>query len=348
MNNFLKINNPIPKLNFKDVLIVPNGVSLISSRRQVSLETNIPFTMKNRNLGWKGVPIVSSNMDTVTNLDTFDILSKEKYISCFPKYLNEKWLNDTQIPPQLEQTEYYILSCGINDYITATQLIQRLKDNNINVKFLCIDTPNGYLSELQDISLCIRNYFPDLIIIAGNVVTPEITYDLIKYSGVNIVKCGIGSGAVCDTRLKTGVGYPQLSAILECSEAAHEANGYLMSDGGIRSPSDIAKAFAAGADFVMCGNIFAAHKESPGESVIVDSKEYKSFYGMSSKKANEKYAGGLKDYRTSEGSEILVPERGNLLDTIKDINGGLRSACAYLNSSNLDEFYFNSKFIKIL
>jgi len=347
MNSFIKIANNVPKLNFKDVNIIPVR-SNVSSRANVNLHVNLDFDLKKRRQGWCGIPIISSNMDTVTNLNTFDVLSNYNYLSCFPKYFNEYWLNELKIPDQLTKTEHYMLSAGINDYVYALQLIQRLKrEFDINVKFLCIDTPNGYLTELQDITLTIREHFPDLIIVAGNVVTPEITYDLIKYSGVNIIKCGIGSGGACETSKKTGVGYPQLSAVLECSAAAHEAGGYLISDGGITDIGDIAKAFSAGADFVMCGSLFSGHDESPGDICTLDGKELKSFYGMSSKKANDLYSGGLKDYRTAEGAELYIPLKGSLKNTIRDINGGLRSACTYVNAEDLTDFYLNSRLVKI-
>jgi GMP reductase len=236
-----------------------------------------------------------------------------------------------------------MLSCGIKreDYSEMVKTINNFRENDVKIKFICIDVANGYLTQMHEVCSLFRELYPDIVIVAGNVVTPECIYDLIKIHGVNIVKVGIGSGSVCETRLKTGVGYPQLGAVIDCAQAAHEAGGYIISDGGIKNPCDIAKAFAGGADFVMAGGIFAGHTESPGKMV----DNCKELYGMSSKEANEKYNGGLKNYRTSEGKKILVPVKGPLENTIKDINGGLRSACTYVNARNLDELYLNAEFV---
>ena len=289
-------------------------------------------------------------MDTVTNLDTFSVFSKYNYITCFPKHFN-KIFNESynsNFPQEFRETDRYMLSCGINrdDYSELIKTLNNFRSNDIKVKFICIDVANGYLTRMHDVCRLFRELYPEIIIAAGNVVTPECIYDLIKIHGVNIVKVGIGSGSVCETRLKTGVGYPQFGAVVECSQAAHEAGGYIISDGGIRDPCDIAKAFGAGADFVMGGGIFAGHDESPGIiTVDQNGNKFKEFYGMSSKEANEKYNGGLKNYRTSEGKKTQIPLKGLLEDTIKDINGGLRSACTYVDATNLDEFHNNAKFI---
>jgi GMP reductase len=185
-------------------------------------------------------------------------------------------------------------------------------------------------------------------LVAGNVVTPERVYDLIKVHRVNIVKVGIGSGMACETRLKTGVGFPQLSAVIDCSIAAHQAGGYIISDGGIKDPCDIVKAFAGGADFVMAGGIFSGHHESPGTEVIDKyGDHFKQFYGMSSIPANNLYNGGLKEYRTSEGKSLKIPLKGHLQNTILDINGGIRSACTYINANCIEEIYKNSNFVLI-
>lgn len=332
-------------IDFKDTLIVPKK-SNISSRKMVSLTKKLTFKTKNKDIQWEGVPIISSNMDTVSNLNTFSILKANNYITCFPKHFNKIWNEENPVyPSELIYVDNYMLTCGIGfeDKTEIVRLINNLENSGIKVKFICIDVANGYLKQMHDTCSFFRDLYPDIVITAGNVVTPECIYDLIKKHGVNIVKVGIGSGSVCETRLKTGVGYPQLQAIMDCSTAAHEAGGYIISDGGIKNPCDIAKAFAGGADFVMGGNIFAGHDESPGEVI----ENCKVFYGMSSQEANELYNGGLKDYRTSEGKKISIPLKGPLQNTIMDINGGLRSACTYVNASNLDDFYLNTQFVSI-
>jgi len=714
MNNILyKFRSNSRKLDFKDVLIVPKKTYL-SSRKDVNL--NREFYFKNQHTMWKGCPIISANMDTVSNLDTFNVLKDYNYLTCFPKHFNNIWYSMEQLPiKELSYVDNYMLSCGTNenDKINLINIISRLKDNHINVKFVCVDVANGYMNTLGDTCKKIRDWYPNIILVAGNVVTPEIVEDLIIDCGVNIVKCGIGGGcfskdtrvlmangtyknisnikvgdfvinrdgesvrvknvinngikdvfniktknwydniyvtgnhqfwtndeaatkrmgfkrsmsapslwkalddidsrknftllpktikwdlpeklridmwlnneeiekdetyinikddkmlinrfiessydlgyivgnyllngqdeilflddekmyykivnslknvfgskynfeinkfemdnidfnyikfenkyiekvlkdfvekrglkskyyckdifyirgifdalidcegsietskelyniysfgnsnnkmielfnwccmnlgyslfvsedkkkinklkagqtgpyyyvrthsnnskkmgdymrssfeskipsiametwdievdcpthsfiannsivhnSVCETRLKAGVGYPQLSCVLECAEAAHKAGGYIISDGGIIYPCDLVKAFAGGADFVMGGSIFAGHNESPGETIVdsVTNKRYKLFYGMSSKEAVDKYNNGMKDYRTSEGKVVKIPIKGDLKDTILDINGGIRSACTYVNARNIGALYDNTQFILV-
>jgi len=328
--------------DFRNVLITPKKSSL-RTRKEVNLNTNFTFKTPGGQVNWCGVPIISSNMDTVSNLHTCQVLRQHNYLTCFPKHFNKQFDNYL-FPDELHCVENYMLSCGTNDYLDAVSLINRLKYDNIKVKFLCVDIANGYIQPLQDTCKILRNTFPDIVLAAGNVVTPEIVEELIEDCGVNIVKVGIGSGSVCETRLKTGVGYPQLSAVIECSWAAESAGGYIISDGGITSPSDICKAFAGGANFVMVGGMFAGHSESPGDLLMENGETYKLCYGMSSKEANEKYNGGMKDYRTSEGKVKNIKLKCPLEQTIKDINGGIRSACTYVNARNIPELSQNAEF----
>ena len=619
------------KLDYKDVLIVPRK-SNIYSRNLVNLERKLTFPTQTK---WQGIPIISSNMDTVTGIESFDVLRQNKYISCFPKHLNQEWLHNPPIE-SLRFTDNYILSCGVNedDYVTLMCLIDKLATQDIKVKFICLDIANGYLTKLVDVVKEFRQKYTDMIIVAGNVVTPEATQDLIQ-AGANIVKCGIGcftkdtkvltscgeykyintleegesiisgngkptivkrviykgkkkvirlvsniwngftrmtndhkflvthldntdiqwaeiastqpsvtklltprkiqwdlpiqytinnsmpsryqlgfligtvlqfgefhdgkiqifdtplahqnivklakilkllkvkfvknqfaavtsldiidnslclflytcmitnmnskflatnksfinglydsikniqslncktldifnwcslnlhkavtqdvlhtknsfthvdimniknlaetedvwdievecpshsfianncivhnSGSVCETRIKTGVGYPQLSAVLECAPVAHSHGGYLISDGGIIHPGDIVKAMAAGADFVMLGSLLAGHQESPGNLELNprDNKWYKTFYGMASAAAAYQHHGELKQYRTAEGKCVKIPYKGMLKNTINDINGGIRSACTYINAENIEQLYKNSEFILV-
>ena len=348
MYNGRKVLSSRPKLDFKDVLIVPNKTS-IKSRKDVSLTRKIHFN--NNNISWTGTPIIASNMDTVSGMESFNVLRQYEYITCFPKAYNIKWLHEPIIPEELKYTDNYMLSCGVSDLEIniLCNLIDSLSLKGIAVKFICIDVANGYMTSLSDACLRLRETYPDIIIVAGNVVTPDRTYNLIKNSGVNIVKVGIGSGSVCTTRLKAGVGYPQLSAVLECSEAAKSANGYTISDGGIIHPCDVSKAFGAGADFVMCGSVFAGHEESPGKTIIdpLTQQKYKSFYGMSSETANNKYNNGLQKYRSAEGKEVTIPLKGSLHDTINDLNGSIRSTCTYTNSHSIEKLATNTHFILV-
>ena len=181
---------------------------------------------------------------------------------------------------------------------------------------------------------------------AGNVVTGEMVEELILV-GADIIKVGIGPGSVCTTRVKTGVGYPQLSAIIECADAAHGLGGQIISDGGCEIPGDVAKAFGGGADFVMMGGMFAGHEESGGELIEVDGKQFRKFYGMSSKTAMDKHAGGVANYRASEGKTVTIPYRGEVEETVKDILGGIRSTCTYVGASRLKELTKRTTFIRV-
>lgn len=288
------------KLDFQDVLLKPKR-SIIASRSDVSLLRDFRFKYSPET--WTGIPVISSNMSSVTNRKVAYIMEKNKMIACIPKYGIYLGLD----------REYTVPSFGLYDK----------SDLCINTKFICLDVANGYIQKFVDRVNKVREDYPELIIMAGNVVSPEMTEALIL-AGADIVKVGIGSGSACSTRLQTAVGYPQLSAIMECSDAAHGLGGHICSDGGCTSPGDVVKAFAAGSDFVMLGGMLAGHAENGTE-----------FYGMSSKRANEENAGGLKGYRAAEGLELKLPNRGNLEDTLNEITGGLRSACAYVGAKDL-------------
>lgn len=256
------------------------------------------------------------------------------------------------------------MSIGISD--SDKEKLQHVHSHSSKLKYVCIDVANGYTERFIDFVKYVRDNYPSLTIIAGNVVTGDITEELIL-AGADIVKVGIGPGSVCTTRIKTGVGYPQLSAIIECADAAHGLGGHIIADGGCTSPSDVAKAFAAGADFVMLGGMLAGHDEGGGDIVtkylstgewsydrdwdtykpITEEKKFVKFYGMSSKAANDKHFGGLKDYRSSEGREVLVPYKGKISDTVQDILGGLRSACTYVGASKLKHLSKCTTFVRV-
>jgi GMP reductase len=225
--------------------------------------------------------------------------------------------------------DYFMVSSGIKD--SDFENLCNIVDN-IETKFICIDVANGYMEKLVDFCSRIRAKYPNHILVAGNVVSREITEELIMRGKVDIVKVGIGSGASCTTRLKTGVGMPQLSAVIECSDAAHGVGGLIISDGGVTCPGDMAKSFGGGSDFVMMGGQFAGHDENPGDIIERDDKFYKVFYGMSSKKAMEKHYGKMENYRSSEGRQLEIPYKGSINETIKDYLGGLRSTCTYINA----------------
>ena len=326
----MKLDNEI-KLDFGDVLIRPKR-SELSSRSEVNVENK--FTFKHSNLDWSGVPIICSNMDTTGTIPMYNSISNYKMITCFHKYIDVDEIISNHC-----SSHYFMLSTGISpDDLKRLQLnIKKLCDNNIDVEFICVDVANGYMFKLVEFCKKIRQLYPNKTIIAGNVVTRELVEELIINGKVDIVKVGIGSGAVCTTRLQTGVGMPQFSSVMECSDAAHGLGGHIISDGGVCCPGDVSKAIGAGSDFVMMGSMFSGHDECAGELVNENGKSYKLFYGMSSNTAMNKYHGGVATYRSSEGKTVKVPYKGKVEDTVNNILGGIRSTCTYVGAKNIKD-----------
>ena len=307
------------KLDFGDVLIRPKRSTLVSRKNAVLERT---FKFKHSNDTWTGIPIVASNMDHTGTIAMQHVLKGQKILTALCKFV--------------ECSEW-----GWNEHIMRTIGL----DNDLEFptpKWICIDIANGYTERFFSYINKVREKHPQAIVVAGNVCTPEATEQIIL-AGADIVKLGIGPGSVCITRKMTGVGYPQLSCIIECSDAAHGLGGHAMSDGGCTVPGDIAKAFGAGADFVMLGGMLAGHKECEGEI----ENDTMTFYGMSSKEAQVKYYGEKQSYRASEGKAVQVPFRGNVIDTIEEILGGLRSACTYAGAETLKSLPKCTTFVKV-
>ena len=327
------------KLDFHNVLIRPKRTTL-NSRSEVDLEREFKF--KYSPLKWKGIPIISANMDSTGTFEVCECLSSYKMITAIHKFYSiedYKRFYDKQISP-----DSFMISTGIkNDAIENLKEIFKV----INSNWICIDIANGYISNLVEFCKKVREEFPDKIIVAGNVVTREIVEELILNGKVDVVKVGIGPGSACTTRLKTGVGMPQLSAVLECADAAHGVGGHIISDGGITCPGDMAKAFGGGADFVMVGGRFAGHDQNPGEVEEIDGKQYKFFHGMSSDKAQKTHYGKMEKYRASEGRVLKIPYKGDLNDTVQDYLGGLRSTCTYINASSMKNMAKCTTFIRV-
>ena len=320
------------KLDFDDVLIRPKR-STLSSRRLVDL--NRKFEFRHSNEIWEGIPVIAANMDTTGTFEIAESLKKEKMLTAIHKFYSlDQWaksINSNQI-----DLEHCAVTFGVEEAENADEFFNYLKKNKLNKpKFICLDVANGYTELFLDLVKKIRSKF-DNPLIAGNVVTGEMTEALIL-AGADIVKIGIGPGSVCTTRTVTGVGYPQLSAIIECADAAHGLRGHVISDGGCSTPGDLAKAFGAGADFVMLGGMFAGHEESGGELIEKDGKKYKQFYGMSSDTAMERYYGDIKNYRASEGETIALEYKGPIDKTIQQILGGLRSAATYVGAKDIKD-----------
>jgi GMP reductase len=253
----------------------------------------------------------------------------------------EQWKEFAKKHPSL--LPYVAVSSG-----TSTEDFKKLEEicSAVKVNTICVDVANGYSEHFVEFVRKVRKQYPGHTIMAGNVVTGEMVEELIL-SGADIVKVGIGPGSVCTTRKKTGVGYPQLSAIIECADAAHGLGGLIIADGGCTSPGDIVKAFGGGADFVMIGGMLAGHDESEGKTVEVNGKKFKEFYGMSSSTAMKKHSGKVAEYRASEGKHVQVPCRGPVSATIGDILGGLRSACTYVGAAVLKDFSKRTTFIRV-
>lgn len=327
------------KLTFDDVLIRPKRSTLVS-RSDVTLEREFKF--RHTNTTWAGVPIVAANMDTTGLFSIAKVLQNHGMITCLQKFYATReysaaW-EDGVDPSHVAAT------CGSTE--KSFSLLKRKMATNPDIPFICIDVANGYREVFLDFVKSVRDEFPDKIIIAGNVATREMTEALVL-AGADIVKVGIGPGSVCTTRKVAGVGYPQLSAIAECADAAHGLAGHVMADGGCSSPGDVAKAFAAGADFVMLGGMFAGHDESGGEVTEGLDGLYKSFYGMSSAKAMKAHYGEVARHRAPEGKEVRVPYRGSLETTVQEILGGVRSACSYVGARRIKDLPKCTTFIRV-
>ncbi len=336
----MKICNEV-KLDFDDILLVPSR-SPAASRKDVNVEREYKFFHSDKT--WNGLPIMAANMDTTGSFKMGDELLKFNAVTCLHKHYSWEQI-----------LSFYEYSDCCSNVWTSIGMKQEDMDKLYRITNglgwcpnICIDIANGYTEKFVEWCATVRNRFDygtKPIIMAGNVATPEMVQELILHGGVDIVKVGIGPGSACTTRLKTGVGYPQLSAIMECSHAAHglksdeKRMGLICADGGCKLPADVCKAFAANADFVMLGGMLAGTEECEGEwEYSIETKEKKNlmFYGMSSKKAQEKH-GGYKAYRASEGRVKRVPYKGPVRDVMNEISGGLRSCCAYLGATSLKD-----------
>ncbi|KAH9424332.1 hypothetical protein DERP_004514 [Dermatophagoides pteronyssinus] len=329
------------KLDFKDVLLRPKR-SILKSRADVDL--NRDFKFRNSEHTYHGIPVIAANMDTIGTFEMAVALNKHNCFTCIHKhYSTEEWIEFSKNYPDTLKNVAVSSGSSQNDFEKLKEIIAIAPD----IKYICLDVANGYSESFVKFLKDVREEFPKHTIMAGNVVTGEMVEELIL-SGADIIKVGIGPGSVCTTRKKTGVGYPQLSAVLECADAAHGLGGHIISDGGCTCPGDICKAFGAGADFVMLGGMLAGHDQCNGDVVVKsDGQKVKQFYGMSSGTAMNKYHGGVAEYRASEGKTVEVPYRGDVEKTILDILGGLRSACTYTGASRLRELPIRTTFIRV-
>lgn len=327
------------KLSFKDVLIRPKR-STLRSRSEVSLMRRFQFLHAQKS--WEGVPIIAANMDHTGTFDVANVLGQHHMLTALSKFQSlADWQQYLKGSKSRQNMTFVSAGTSDADFDRLSSILSQTGHD-----FICLDVANGYSQHFVDFIKRVREAWPDKVIMAGNVVSGEMTEELIL-SGADIVKVGIGPGSVCTTRLKTAIGYPQLSAVIECADAAHGLKGLICSDGGCVVPGDVAKAFGAGADFVMLGGMFAGHNECLGDVIEKNAKKYKRFYGMSSSEAMHKYAGGVAEYRASEGKSVDVPYKGDIETTVLDILGGLRSTCTYVGAAKLKELCKRTTFIRV-
>lgn len=328
------------KLDFTDVLIRPKR-STLTSRSEVDIRRE--FTFLHSQKKYSGIPIIAANMDYVGTFEMARALAKHQLSTALLKHYDEESLVAFFQERDIRQQVFYSMGIAKDDYGKFCRVIDRVGDA---IELICVDVANGYTKSFVDFIHKLRSAHPTFTIMAGNVVTGEMTEELVL-GGVDIVKVGIGPGSVCTTRKMAGVGYPQLSAIIECADAAHGLGGLICSDGGCTTPGDLAKAFGGGADFIMLGGMLAGHEECSSEIIEQDGMHKVPFYGMSSRAAMNKHAGGVAQYRASEGKAVLLDYRGSVENTLQDILGGIRSACTYVGARRLKEFSKRTTFIRV-
>ena len=364
----MRIDNEI-KLDYKDVLIRPKR-STLQSRKEVdtsiryrfrNYQPNFPDNVREVIGHYNGVPIMAANMDGVGTFEMADTLAEQNMFTCLVKTYSSKdlteFFGDFEMSHSRINNVAMSIGIGEDDWTKLAEVYQYTLGT---LKYVCVDVANGYTERFTDFIRVLRETYPAIVIIAGNVVTADQTQELIL-NGADIVKVGIGPGSVCTTRIQTGVGYPQLSAVIECADAAHGLGGHIIADGGCSTPGDVAKAFAGGADFVMLGGMLAGHDQGGGEVITkkyvtnemstgttrkTEEKHFIKFYGMSSDTANSKHFGGLKNYRSSEGRTVLTKYKGCVTITIQDILGGVRSTCTYVGANKIKDLSKCTTFIR--
>ena len=327
------------KLDYSDVLFRPKR-STLTSRKEVDLSRTYKFKYSQHE--WSGVPIMASNMDGVGELGVAEKLSEFNMITCLTKQHDVKKFSQYKNLKTLYKNTAISIGIKKDDFERLNNILKEFSF----LKFICVDVANGYTERFSSFIKSVREKYPTKTIIAGNVVTADMAQELVL-SGADIVKVGIGPGSVCTTRIQTGVGYPQLSAVMECADAAHGLGAHIIADGGCTCPGDVAKGFGAGADFVMLGGMLAGHKEGGGDIIEENGSKYIEFYGSSSEEANEKHYGGLANYRSSEGKKVKIKMKNSLDSTIRDILGGVRSSCTYVGASSLKQLSKCTTFVRV-
>jgi GMP reductase len=337
----MRIENDV-KLDFKDVLIRPKR-STLGSRSHV--DVNRTFRFLHTGAEWNGFPLIAANMDVTGTMAMARALGKRGALTALHKHY-----------PEDELVAFFASEGGVHAFYSLGAVAADLAKlaavrKRAQPRLLCIDVANGYFERFLDVVKQVRDESPESVIMAGNVVTGDMTEALVL-AGADIVKIGIGPGSVCTTRRVTGVGYPQLSAIIECADAAHGLKGQVCADGGCTSPGDVAKAYGAGADFVMLGGMLAGHDECAGDIRYEDRDGQKipvamQFYGMSSETAMKRYSGGVAHYRAAEGKTVETTYRGPVDNTMAEIMGGVRSMMTYIGATQLKEVSKRTTFVRV-
>jgi GMP reductase len=331
------------KLDFDDVLIRPKR-SVAPSRASVELKRQYRFRSASPQADWTGIPIVAANLDTTGTMRMATALHELHMLTCLHKYYPVDDLLDFFRTQPARHSTFYTLGIRDEDFEKLRMFTEKAAQSP---PLICIDAANGYTKFFVDRVKHVRELCPKSTIMAGNVATPEMVQELLIEGRADIVKVGIGPGSVCTTRRMTGVGYPQLSAIIECADAAHGNKGHICADGGCRTPGDIAKAFGAGADFVMLGGMLAGTEECDGEWTTDNGeKQSLKFYGMSSREAQRKHHEGMKDYIAAEGKCVEVASKGPVRGMLQEVTGGLRSACAYVGADRLKDLFKCCTFVR--
>ena len=347
-------------LDYSDILIKPKMGINLNSRKDVNLQRVFKFKHGQTRTG---LGIFNANMATVGNFETAKkLLARGMFATIHKHYTVDEtgdFLNECR--KQGICIDNLFITIGLKN---APEQIQKLKDlesgyNWVGPRNICIDAPNFYIPKAWDVLVQVRNAFPDSVIMVGNIASGDVCLKLLDYA--DIIKCGIGSGSACLTRKQTGCGTPMVSLILECADIAHSVNGHICADGGIVDIADICKAFCLNADFVMAGGMFAGADEAAGEIIekqyqtnelidgknVVQTKKFKQYYGMSSEYANNKFAGGMGNYKTSEGRELLIPYTGALDKILQDITGGIASCCTYIGAASVKNMSKCATLIKV-
>lgn len=330
------------KLDYSDVLIRPKR-SELESRSQVELTRTFQFKYSKQKLD--AVPLIASNMHGVGTFAMARALATKKAMVCLHKYYSAADLVKFFKSLSEEESKYVFYTIGASDTDLAKLEEVLKKVPSEKIKNICVDVANGYMEKFVRFVKKVRKQFPNKVLMAGNVVTGDMT-EALSLCGVDIIKVGIGPGSVCITRKVTGVGYPQLSAVIECADAAHGVGTFICADGGCQVPGDVVKALGAGADFVMLGGMFAGHEES--EAVVKKGKKkIVRYFGSSSEEAMVTYSGGMASYRAAEGKSVEVDYKGPIEKTLQEIMGGMRSGCTYVGAHKIKDLPKNTTFVRV-